>query len=295
MSKTFTIIGNCQTALRYFLFSNKIFNEQYKYVQLPPVHTINAADIIFNIIGDIDLLVIQPIHNNYKGMYDFGTYNIVSKTKPSCKIILFPSLHLSFYYPNCTYIRHKNNSILQNPIDYHDINLIRLCKEYTSFDTITSEFKKVINTISEKDIDSTNTLFQYSINDLEKRENEYESFIPTDCADRTTIIKSSEFIINNYKNQLLFYSMNHPTKYMFQYICNEILTSLNIDLESYSESIDPLLYNAVPILYKFIGKIVEFDISEIPIVLCNRIVTLDEFIKIYYDVYSKLDLSEYSI
>jgi hypothetical protein len=294
--KTFTIIGNCQISLISYLLSNKSFMETYDYISIFEVHIVNQSDIdyIYKILNDIDLLIIQPINNNYKNIENFGTYNIISKTKPSCKIILFPSLHLKFYYPFSSYIiNKKTHELLQTPTHYHDINLLNLCKIHKSFDTIIDEFKKLIYDESYKDISFVNDIANSSIDELIKREHLYSSFIPEDRKNITSIIISSDFIINNYKKQLLFYSMNHPSKHLFHYICNQMLKILDIPLEPYPESIDPLLYAEVPILYRFLEKIVDFDISKIPVILCNKIVSIEEYVRIYYEVYSKLDLSEY--
>lgn len=296
MKKKFTVIANCQTCIVDFLLSNPNFRNIYEYIQLYTVHTTTQNDIdnIYNIIESIDLLLIQPINNNYKGIINFGTYNIISKTKPSCKVILFPSLHLSFYYPFCIYIfNKKTHKLLQSPIDYHDINLINVCKKYKSLDIITDKFKEIVNNIDLHNEEYCNNIFTNSINELIKREKEYLSFIPEEKKNNTSIINSSTYILKNYKKQLLFYSINHPTKYLFHYICDQIFNMLQISLNTYPDIIDPLIHNNVPILYNFLSKNVDFDISTIPIIINGKQISIDEFVKIYYDVYSKLDLSEY--
>jgi hypothetical protein len=37
------------------------------------------------------------------------------------------------------------------------------------------------------------------------------------------VISCVHYIKYNYKDKLLFYSMNHPSKYLIQYICKEII------------------------------------------------------------------------
>ena len=294
--KTFTIIGNCQISLIKYLLDNKSFIENYEYISLPAVFTVDQSliDNIYNTVNNIDLLLIQPIRENYNNFKNFGTYNIISKTKPSCKIILLPSLHLSFYNPFSSYIfNKKTNNLLREPIDYHDINLINICKTYSSFDIILEKFKETVNNKSIIDKTDLEKKANESINELKNRETEYPSFIPENCKSRTSIINSSDFIINTYKQKLLFYSMNHPTKHLFHYICDSILTIIDIPLCEYTSSIDPLIYNNVPILYKALESCINFDISSIPIVLNGKAVSIEEFVKIYYNIYSKLDLSEY--
>jgi hypothetical protein len=294
--KTFTIFGNCQISLISYLLDNKSFIENYQYIQLPAVFSVNQSDMdnLYKVIRDVDLLIIQPINKNFNNIENLGTYDIISKTKPSCKIILFPSLHFSFYNPFSSYrLNKKTNKMLQQPIDYHDSNLINICKTHSSFDIILEKFKDAVNNKSIIDKADLEKNANESINHLKQRETDYPSFIPESCKSRTSIIYSSDFIVNNYKSKLLFYSMNHPTKHLFHYICDTILTIINIPLCEYTSSIDPLIHNNVPILYRALEGCVDFDISTIPIVINAKPVSIEEFVKIYYDIYSKLDLSEY--
>jgi hypothetical protein len=53
------------------------------------------------------------------------------------------------------------------------------------------------------------------------------------------IICSSNFIENNYKDKLLFYSMNHPSKYIFHDIAEKLLDYLKI-YKNINYYIDPL-------------------------------------------------------
>jgi len=75
------------------------------------------------------------------------------------------------------------------------------------------------------------------------------------------IIIASTFIKDNYKKKLLFYSVNHPTKYLLHYISIEILKKLGINYNLINPNIDPLYSNERCILYKCIENVIEFDIN----------------------------------
>ena len=99
------------------------------------------------------------------------------------------------------------------------------------------------------------------------------------------IISTEYFIKNNYKNKLLFYSMNHPTKYVIQYICEEIINILNIP-NTINYDID-ILYHPKCIIYKCIQKNVNFDINNHAPLILNYTTTYD-IAQLYYDAYNKI-------
>ena len=81
--------------------------------------------------------------------------------------------------------------------------------------------------------------------------------------------------------------MNHPTKYLFQYICQEILKQLNLPLLIRMD-IDPLSKTKC-ILYQCIQKGVHFNINDYKPLIKNK-TDLKEIIQLYYNAYKKIDL-----
>ena len=89
----------------------------------------------------------------------------------------------------------------------------------------------------------------------------------------------------NYKEKLLFYSMNHPTKYVIQFICEEIIKYLQIE-NTINYDID-LLSNTKCILYKCISKNINFDINNHnPLTLNNT--DINKITQLYYDTYKEI-------
>ena len=99
------------------------------------------------------------------------------------------------------------------------------------------------------------------------------------------IISIHEYIKQNYKEKLLFYSKNHPTKYVIQYICHEIIKYLQIK-NTINYDID-VLNNPKCILYKCISKNVNFDINNHNALTLNN-TDINKITKLYYDIYKKL-------
>ena len=68
-----------------------------------------------------------------------------------------------------------------------------------------------------------------SINELKERETAMQEYKKKS---NVFIIKVAEFIEQNFQLELLFWTVNHPTKYVFQYLAFEILNLLNSILPS---------------------------------------------------------------
>jgi len=266
MTKKFTIIGNCQSkAILDFLLSNDNFSGQYNYINVDDIYRINEDDInnlYNNILPILDLIIIQPISDNYKNNYKYSTKSILSTVKKECIKILFPSLYFDMYHPFMCYVYDKDKPSwkLDKPFDYHDKNIIKQFienKNITDINFFVNEYLKIQN---DENILSNETLdesLKKNINNLTERESKYKNY----CTEDTYIIMSSDFILNNYMKELLFYSINHPTKYLFRYISDRIFIILNIFLIKYKDDIDPLKSLIMP-LYKCIQKKVNFNVNN---------------------------------
>ena len=289
----FSVIGNCQTdAIVSFLLSNNEFINKYNYIKIKNIHILNNDEIDYiydNILKNLDLIIIQPISENYKD-YRFSTISILNHLKSDCIKILFPSLYFDYYHPFLTYVYNKNvpGWKLDQPYDYHDKNIIKLYVNYkndNSIDILNNYFSVLYND-NLLDENFFNERLKINISNLKDREKNYHKF----CTNDTFIIISSDYILENYKNNLLFYSMNHPTKYLFKYICNKILTLLNIQLDEYPEDLDPLESLVMP-LYSCIKKNINFDISIYQNFRHYKIIFDDNnMINSYINVYDTIDI-----
>ena len=118
------------------------------------------------------------------------------------------------------------------------------------------------NFVNNKDLktkDELENLANKSILELEKRYN--ENCIKYSNNKNIFVLTSSEYIKNNYKDKLLFYSMNHPTKYVIQNLCEQIIVILNIN-NTIKYNID-ILDNYKSILYKCIEEILYWNILKL--------------------------------
>lgn len=296
MLKQFTVIGNCQSdAVVQFLLCNCNFNNKFKYITVKNIHSMNnhdLDDLYCNILPKLDLIIIQPISENYKNNIRYSTKSILNNINPLCISILIPSLYFNLYHPFLTYIYDSNSEgwKLGTPYDYHDKNIIKLYidnkNNNSNIESIIDKYKELLNNPNIYNDMFFNKSLTKNINNLKEREHRYINY----CIESTHIINSSDFIFNNYKNNLLFYSINHPTKYLFRYISNSIFIILNIQLEEYPEHIDPLKSLIMPV-YKCLQNQVHFNVDEYKDFMHYDIILENEnVINSYIDSYNNISI-----
>lgn len=209
------VYGNCQSmALKGLLKQNPQFNKHYEIVECPSVHLLTQDDLPNQelILSDVDLLIHQPVSDNYKGLYQLSTNYLKSKLKPKAKVISFPVAYFTGYNPEMVYLKTKNGQRIAQPFTYHDTNIMK-------FYLLGKSVNETIELIQSNDFYQSsyahqnleNTLFN-----LEQRERDLD-------------IKLSSFIRESYKVDKLFYTFNHPTSIILNYLANSIFQALELD------------------------------------------------------------------
>jgi len=233
-----------------------------------------------NIIKNSFIILTQPINDNYRNTPYLSTKYIIDNCNKDTIIIIIDSCYFNFYYFDLSYKSFSKEKI-NKPSDYHYNKLIDCFLNKSTPEYYKKNFIDNINLKTNEELDD---LASKSIETLINRSENFENIYKKK---NIFHIKTFDFIRDNYKNNLLFYSMNHPTKYLFQYICKEIKKILNIDF-NIDYSCDPLS-NFKGIIYKCIQKNVNFDINKhIPYLLGeNDIINI---IKIYYSSYNNYNL-----
>lgn len=280
--KNILFYGNCQTgSLIQFI---EYYLKQYNIKNISCWSESIEKDYFIKEIKKADIIITQPISPNYRSVDYLNTEFILNNCKKTAKIIIFPSLHFDFYYMDLIY-KFVNNDVLHEPSDYHYGKLIECYKTNLDQEYFIDNY---INNPDYKNIDELENIANESLIELTRREmlmEEYNNIYPI------TIIKASNFIRCNYKKQLLFYSMNHPTKYLLQYICKKILQELGENDKFIDLIIDPLFLSDRGIFYKCVQKAVEFNINDYTPQLSKfKANNINQIVRIYYDTYDKLNI-----
>lgn len=201
-------IGNCQnTGIIHFLKKSKYFNDNYEVKQYANWMLIeNQADIPMADIKSADVFIYQPLRPVH-GCYSTDPTvqgSIGYYVNDKCLTISYPYIFSSAMWPIVQAGQNQNRWFGGEVLDDLVINQ-RLTK------------KEIVQLFLENKINwNYENRFNQSIKILKNKES-------------ITDLKISNFIIDNYKKNLLFLIPQHPTSLIFFHLANEILNKLNIE------------------------------------------------------------------
>lgn len=218
--KIVVFYGNChmENLVEFFEGIEK-FSEKYALYKIKAV--CNIKDVSYfdlPVFCHCDVLIHQSIRKANRYGEEFASENIISKTKPGCRIIAVPNVyHLPMcFFPQYTEkqeLKHRSGSTLFFRDQIIDDGLIH----GKSVDNIIAIYRK-------EDLYSTSYLanaWNVFIGKVKKRETQWD-------------IKVSNFLCENVGKTQLFYDPNHPTDKLIRYIAKELMHLLGV---SVSESI----------------------------------------------------------
>jgi hypothetical protein len=274
--------GNCQlgSIKDFILFDKNNYNVNITYIEC---FSTTLSDSEFDsVIKNNDIIITQPICDNYRNMYYLSSNYIVNKCNPNCKIIFINNLYFDFYYINTSYSKDNTNINCNNLCyEFHDIK-----EAFDKKIKIYYVLKNYINNINYKNKDELLSIAKNSILQLKQR---YDNMLQY-SKEYTYFIPISDYIKNNYRDKLLFYSPNHPTKILTHHISKKIIDKLNvIGIKchfDYDNHVDHFDYFKC-IIYSCIQPCVNFNIDDHePYV--NGETDVYKIVELYYNYYKNL-------
>jgi Polysaccharide biosynthesis enzyme WcbI len=233
-----------------------------------------------NFIKESNVIIMQPIADNYRNKDYLSTNYVINNCNKDCKIIIFDSCYFNFYYFDYNY-KIIDYTVSQNPLHYHHQSMI---DSYINRKSVNYYIENYVENYDLKTTEELQKIADDSLNELFER---YKNMLKYKTNNNIHIITIYHYLKKNYKDKLLFYSTNHPTKYIFHFLCEEIIKILalenNIDYNK-----DPLT-NPKCILYNCIQKIVHFDIKEHKPNIIG-FTTPKDIAVAHFDIYKKVGL-----
>lgn len=267
--------GNCQLTP---LVKTLNFNN-YNPTIIECFNTELSQNEFDNIIKKMDIIIMQPIDDNYRNKTYLSTTYVIYHAKSECKIILLNNFYFDFYYPDNKTINTKGTL---NP--YHHLYLYECFKTGKDIDFYIQNYKENKNLKTKYELECS------ANNSLNELNNRYDGMLLHKKYSPHKLIfciSVSEFIKDNYKQKLLFYTINHPSKLLFHYVAEQIIRILNIE-NTIDYEID-ILNHTRCILYKCLQRVVCFDINEHTPCL-NQETNIQNIVSKYYDIYKNLHL-----
>jgi len=278
VAKQILFVGNCQAGALIPVLKLTPADYLTTYVTCHTT-TLNKTEFT-SLLHNSDIIITQPLNDNYRNLDYLSTNYIVNNAKDKI-IIIFNSCYFNFYYPDLVYKQH-NNALLQEPIDYHYQYMI---DNYTTGGSIEKYIK---NCVINKDLITRENLQEKAKTSLDELRVRDKNTTTSFCNQRNVYyISISDFIEENYKDKLLFYSMNHPTKHLLQYICEEINSILKIP-NSIDYDVDPL-NNPRCVLYECLQPVVNFNVNDQNI-LTKTYTDPYSITNLYYETYKRVGL-----
>jgi hypothetical protein len=228
------LFGNCQVKALWHVF-NKYLSKEWKcryicnYKLIADKEKSYPADLF--VAGNCDVLVYQPLARDRQP--DLCTEDLVAKLPVDTIKLSFPYLFFFGYHPD--YVKGDDPKLPY----LHDA-VTKTCRELSKeteckFET-TPELDLVIAELGKIDLFDCFYMdgrMLYSMNEMRAREQHPDS--------GATSLKIVDFIEAQFRNQLLFYTINHPTLIMIQHIVNQITNILKLPLLVLNSEEDDLL------------------------------------------------------
>lgn len=212
MGDPVVIVGNCQAgALGMALRTNEHFGRLFDVIEFPAVHEIPPQMIpdLHDALARSSVAILQRVEENYRDGIGLGTETLAAIAS-SATVIRWPSVYWGGYFPDLFYLRDgAGRPVVDGPFDYHDRQVL---SAYVDGLTVEQTCKMIE--------DSRRPSDAVAWADAATAE--------LDLRGRGCDVNVTEFIAETFRDQLLFFTMNHPANVMLGFIGRETLQCLGL-------------------------------------------------------------------
>ena len=211
------LIGICQANALYDPVFSRVYSEIVCY-QIYMIDEKEMLDILDNILPTCDLVLSQPVSDNYRDTNIFSTRTLKERTKDKIKHFIITNCYFTGYDP-----------LPFQTTDFSDETMLLDGVSYfpaISFESLLKkDFKQAAKDWCNPDAYSREQLqlnYDKTIESLKEREKSvFDTGFEID-------IKIADYIEKNYTQQLLFHTYNHPTNSLLTEICRRIMAKLDL-------------------------------------------------------------------
>jgi hypothetical protein len=206
------VVGNCQAgALEMMLSTNEEFTKRFELVSFPAVHEIpgEMMPALHRAVADAAVVIPQRVQEDYRDGIGLGTETLAS-IAGSAIVVRWPSVYWAGYFPDLFYLRDaEGQPVVDGPFDYHDrtileaynsgIDVAGVCRLLEDPERPSDAQAWAANATAELDIRGQ------------------------DCE-----VKVSSFIASRFRDELLFFTMNHPANHLLGFMAQQITELIGI-------------------------------------------------------------------
>ena len=211
------VVGNCQAAaLEMLLNTNDEFSRRFEFSSFPPVHEIPAEMVagLHEALAVAKIVVLQRIDEGYRDGLGLGTETL-AKVAGAATVVRWPSVYWAGYFPDLFYLRNENGDpVVDGPFDYHDRVIL---EGYVAGLGVA----ETIQRLKDPGLPSNaQSWAESSTAELEVR-------------GKGCDVEITSFIASKFREELLFFTMNHPANVLLGHIATQVM-----DLTGIPGSID---------------------------------------------------------
>lgn len=238
------LVGNCQVEHIADFMRQAVVDKSVEITAAKPVYLIEPEEVVelHNQIRQCDLLICQPIGDEYRSNIGLGTKFLTSLLSDSNKVLVIPNLYYDASFPTFGYFKDSSGEAIRgsDPMwsenlpwgDYHDYLLFAAVLNGLS----SSDYVRLVQKSSGWDVE---TIKRNSLSQMEKRDSScdikgievFESFNADDLASA-------------------FHSYNHPTNKLMLEVSERILKKIGIGYTKLENANEKLFHPKLPI-YRF--------------------------------------------
>ena len=210
------VIGNCQaSALELMLDTSEAFRKRFELVRFPPVHEFPEELVpkLHEAVADAAVVIPQRVDDSYRGGIGLGTKTLAALAGDAT-VVRWPSVFWAGYFPDLFYLRDAQRApVLDGPFDYHDRAILRA---YASGADVATACERL------EDPEAPSEAEQWAAAATAELDSRGE-----DCD-----VQVASFIASQFREELLFFTMNHPTNRLLEFIAQQILELLALPADA---------------------------------------------------------------
>jgi hypothetical protein len=155
------------------------------------------------------VLIPQRIEDGYRNGMGLGTETLTGIAQTST-VVRWPSLYWAGYFPDLFYLRDIDGApVLDGPFDYHDRSILRAYAEGL-------------------DVAGTCRLLEDAELPSDARAWAVKTTDELDARGQDCDVQVASFIASRFRDELLFFTMNHPTNILLEFLAQQITTLLGV-------------------------------------------------------------------
>ncbi|HKG40061.1 MAG TPA: WcbI family polysaccharide biosynthesis putative acetyltransferase [Conexibacter sp.] len=213
------VVGNCQAkALELMLTTNDAFKSRFELVSFPAVHEIPDAMVpeLHAAVAGAALVIPQRVDEGYRDGIGLGTETL-ARIAGTVPVLRWPSVFWAGYVPDLFYLRGEDGRpVVDGPFDYHDRTIL---KAYAAGLDVAAACALLADPEQPSDAPSW---ADRATAELEVRGQGCE-------------IHVASFIAERFRDELLFFTMNHPSNRLLAHMAQQVVDHLGLP-----GSVDPV-------------------------------------------------------